>query len=395
MKKFWTKYLKGTVIVRVEGEHAETFLNYCLNHNIHLWDIKRMKESELELHMFTEDALHIKKALRETGCRFRVVRKSGAPFIIRRMISRGGFIIGMLSFFVIVFLLSNMVWKIEVSGADPQTEHHLRKVVDELGIKRGKLLFRLPDPREVQYFVTEKMDEVTWVGVTLDGTTFKFKVVQKELPEEVKVTGPQNLIAKKKAFVTDMFIEQGQPKVERNQMVQKGELLVSGYIGKDKNTRTVAAKGKVFGEVWYRGDVTLPLESSFETYTGNNMHKHYLTVFGKNIPIWGFGEVPYENYQVLEEDKSFRMFIWELPISYLKKDVQESERVLRKYTEKEAIEKAKEMADKDLKSKLDDEAKIKSGKILHHTLDNGKVKVSMYYKVIENIVKEQPIIGGD
>ncbi len=395
MKKFWTKYLKGTVIVRVEGEHAETFLNYCLNHNIHLWDIKRMNEFELELHMFIDDALHIKKALRETGCRLRVIQKNGAPFIIKRMISRGGFIIGMLSFFVIVFLLSNMVWKIEISGADPKTEHHLRKVVNELGIKRGKLLFRLPDPREVQYFVTEKMDEVTWVGVTLDGTTFKFKVVQKELPEEVKVTGPQNLIAKKKAFITDMFIEQGQPKVERNQLVQKGELLVSGNIGKDKNTRTVAAKGKVFGEVWYLTEVTLPLESTFETYTGNNIDKHYLTIFGKNIPIWGYGEVPYEHYQVLEEEKSFRMFKWELPITYLRRDVQESEQVVRNYTEKEAIEKAREMANEEMENQLDDEAKIKSGKILHHTMDNGKVNVSMYYKVIENIVKEQPIIGGD
>lgn len=393
MAKIWTKYMRGTVKIKVEGEYAERFLNYCLKNDIQIWEVRR--KEHLELHMYTDDALRIRIPLRNYGCKFKVLKRRGAPFIVHKMISRSGFVAGLGLFFILVFLLSNMVWNIEVSGADPQTEHHLRKVISEMGIKKGKLLFRLPDPREVQYMATEKMDEVTWIGVTLEGTTFHFKVVQKELPEEIKSLGPQNLIAKKKAFVTNMFVEQGQVKVERNQLVQKGQLLVSGNIGKDKNVRTVAAKGKVFGEVWYLNEVSVPLKTTFNTLTGNKKDKHYLSLFGWEVPIWGLGSTDFKEFQVIEDENTFRMLKWELPISYVKKGIHESESVQREYTSKKAVEIAKQMADDEMENHLETDAKIKSGKILHHTIDNGKVNVSIYYKVIENIAEEQPIIGGD
>ncbi|MCF6137967.1 sporulation protein YqfD [Pseudalkalibacillus berkeleyi] len=393
MTKIWTKYLRGTVRIKVKGEDSERFLNYCLKNNIQIWEVSRT--DHLVLHMYTDDALKIRVPLRNMGCTFKVIHRKGAPSLVRKMISRSGFVIGLFIFFIIVFLMSNTVWNIEIRGADPKTEHHLQKVIDEMGIQKGKLIFRLPDPREIQYLATEKMDEVTWIGVTLEGTTFHFNVVQKELPEEVETVEPRNLVAKKRAFITTTYVEQGQIKVEKNQLVHKGDLLVSGQIGKDKHMRTVAAKGKVFGETWYRSDVSVPLKSSFETYTGNKKVRHYVSIFGMNVPIWGFGKIEYKHFEEIEDVNTFRMFNWEIPLSYVKKDVLESERVIREYTAEKAVSMAKQMADEEMESYLDEEATIKSGKILHHTIDNGKVNVSMYYKVIENIVEEQPIIGGD
>ncbi|WLD92123.1 sporulation protein YqfD [Alkalihalobacillus sp. AL-G] len=395
MKKNWTKYLYGTVIILVEGKHAERFLNYCLHNGIQLWDIKRKKDNELELNMFLEDALRIKTGLRKSGCTFKVLKKKGIPFLLKQIISRSGFVLGIGLFLVIVFLLSNMVWNIQITGAQPKTEHHLRKIIDELGIEKGKLLFMLPDVRSVQHLVTEKMDEVTWVGVTLEGTTFHFRVVEKELPEEVETLSPQNLVAKKEAVITKMYVEKGQPKVEVNQTVNEGDLLVSGYIGKDKNTKTVAAKGKVYGEVWYVTDTTVSLTSKYNTYTGERTTKHYVSLFGWRIPIWGFDSIEYKLYEPLIETKTFRFLKWELPVYYIQKDILEAEKVTRSYSEADAVSIAKEMAKEDLENKLDDDAEIKSGKILHHTLDNGKVNVSMHFTVIENIATEQPIVGGD
>ncbi|WP_257346039.1 sporulation protein YqfD [Pseudalkalibacillus decolorationis] len=395
MKKNWTKYLYGTVIIKVEGEHAEAFLNHCLTNGILLWDITRKQDNELELNMFLKDALRIKPYLRKSGCTFKVQEKKGIPFLLKRMVKRSGFVLGLGIFLIIITLLSNMVWNIEISGAEPKTEHRLRTIINELGIEKGKLLFTLPNVRSVQHLVTEKMDEVTWVGVTLEGTTFHFRVVEKKLPEKVESVGPQNLVADKKAVITKMFIEKGLPKVEVNQTVQKGELLVSGTIGKDKNTRIVAAKGKVFGEVWYQTDVTVPLRSNYNTYTGERTTKHYVSLFGLKVPVWGFGNIDYSNYELMLDKKPFRFIKWETPFSYIQKDFLEAEQITKSYTKKEALAIAKEMAREDLGNTLDDEATIKSGKILRHTVDNGKVNVSIYFKVIENIAKEQPIIGGD
>ncbi|MEM5672622.1 sporulation protein YqfD [Bacillus cereus] len=38
--------------------------------------------------------------------------------------------------------LSNMVWKIEITGAKPETEYILMKELDKMGIKRGNYNFK-------------------------------------------------------------------------------------------------------------------------------------------------------------------------------------------------------------------------------------------------------------
>ncbi|MER2140433.1 MAG: stage IV sporulation protein, partial [Priestia megaterium] len=44
---------------------------------------------------------------------------------------------------------------------------------------------------------------------------------------------------------------------------------------------------------------------------------------------------------------------------------------------------------------LGEDAKIKGEKVLHQEQDNGKVRLSIHYQVIENIANTQPIIQGD
>ena len=44
----------------------------------------------------------------------------------------------------------------------------------------------------------------------LNGTTFHLKVVEKNQPEPDKLSNPRNIVAKKKALLLDMFVEEGQ-----------------------------------------------------------------------------------------------------------------------------------------------------------------------------------------
>ena len=53
------------------------------------------------------------------------------------------------------------------------------------------------------------------------------------------------------------------------------------------------------------------------------------------------------------------------------------------------------MAREDIKSRLDEDASIKGEKVLHQSIDNGKVKLSVHFQIIENIAQGQPIIQGE
>lgn len=395
MRNRWFYYFSGNITVRVSGRGLERVINNLTRNDILVWDVKKHGIETVTFKISLEDAKQIRHIVRNSDCKVEFLGRTGFPFLLKRMLKNSGFLVGALLFSIIIFLFSNMIWGIEIKGADAATEYKIRKELDAIGVKKGMLQFLVEDPEGIQRAISNKLDELTWVGVELQGTTYHLQVVEKTIPEEPEKLGPQNLIAIKKAVIVDMFVEEGQAKVEVNDHVKPGQLLVSGVIGKEGETKSVSAKGEILGETWYKSEVTLPLKSSFQVFNGNEKRKHYIQFGDFSVPIWGFGEHNYSQFEKESEENRFSILEWELPISYVQDTFRESEQLTRTYSEQEAIEVAKEMARKDIKNGLPEDATIKGEKILRQTIQNGKVFLSIHFQVIENIAKSYPIIQGE
>ena len=292
MKNNWTNEISGYVRLGIDGAYPERFLNRCIENRIDVWGIKRISDEKIICYMKVEDAKKIRPLLRMTNCKVTFSHRHGLPFFMKRMTKRAGFVTGIIVFLLLLFVFSNMVWRVDVKGASPQVEHELRQVVEQMGIKRGTFQFSLPTVEVIQRDVTELVKGATWIGVRQKGTTFEFEVVEQQLPEEVERYSPRHLIAKKEAIIHKIFVEHGQAQVVPNDFVRKGDLLVSGFIGKEdsEEKELVPAKAVVLGEVWYKSDVIVPLESSFTALTGEKKAKHSVSIYGFDIPVWGFGK---------------------------------------------------------------------------------------------------------
>src|SRR5699024_4762387 len=105
-------------------------------------------------------------------------------------------------------------------------------------------------------------------------TTYEFEVVEQQLPEEAERISPRNLVATKKAIIHDVFVEDGQAHVKPNDFVRKGDLLVSGMIGKEGKEEIIPAKAIVLGEIWYTSNISVPIEILFTTFTGERQSTH-------------------------------------------------------------------------------------------------------------------------
>ncbi|MCA1058009.1 sporulation protein YqfD [Rossellomorea aquimaris] len=395
MKNQWFTFLKGKVFVKMEGRLVERVINQLLRADIAIWNVRRAGTETITFYLSLEDVHNFRRAVRASGCKVTFLRGQGVPFLFKRSLKNSGFMIGGVAFFIIVFLLSNMVWDIQIKGASPQTEHSIRKELKEMGVSKGKMQFSIPDVENIQRELSFRMNNITWVGVELQGTTFHFQVVEKNAPEAPESTGLQHIVAKKKAIITDMFVEEGDPQVSVNDYVNKGQLLVSGLIGNEKEPKGVSAKAKILGETWYKTSVELPLKSRFAVFSGNEKRKHYLGFGSLDIPIWGFGKTEFKNVVVEETKKNLRFLKWELPIYYIDRSMKEKEDVERTYTKSEAINAAKKLAKSNLESSIPEDAEIRGEKILQEKVENGKVRVTIHFKVIENIAVGQPIIQGD
>ncbi|WP_433743220.1 sporulation protein YqfD [Falsibacillus pallidus] len=395
MKNHWLTFFGGTVKVKVQGAGIERFINALIRSNMAVWNVKRQGSDTVTFMLRLGDIPILRKVKRSFPCKLSFLRGEGVPFLWKRSMKNAGFMIGILLFFVIITILSNIVWGIEIKGATPQTEHNIRKQLDRMGVQVGKSQFFMKDVESIQRELSNSLNNITWVGVVLKGTTYHFQVVEKNAPEKVEETGFQNLVASKKATIVKMFVEEGQTVVSVHDNVDKGQVLVSGYIGKDKHAKLVASKGEIWGQTWYKSNVEIPLESEFHVLTGKEKIKHTIKLWNWEFPIWGFGDNKMKEHVDDKVKHPVKFLKWTLPISYNKTTIREVETGKRTYTKTEALREGKELARNNLKAQLDKDAKIIDEKVLHEKVENGKVVLSLYFQVVENIAIGQPIIQGD
>jgi similar to stage IV sporulation protein len=395
MKNQWIEFYRGLVTVKASGKGIERFINTLTRSGIYIWNVKNHGTQAVTFKMKLEDAKKIRSLARNSDCKIEFLQRAGAPFLFKRVLKNSGFVAGALAFFAVILLLSNMVWGIEIKGANPATEYQIRKELDKMGLKTGKLQFFVDNVESIQRKLSNNIEAITWVGVELKGTTYHLQVVEKNEPDRPEYLSPRHLVAKKKAVIVDMFVEEGRPVVDIHDHVQPGQLLVSGIIGKEGETESVPARGEILGETWYKSTVELPLKSTFQVFNGNEKVKHSITIGSLNIPVWGFGKPEFKEYELEENEKRIRFLKWELPFSYKNVTFREREQVTRIYSNEEAFDVAKVMARNDIKNRLEENAKVKGEKVLHQSVDNGKVTISIHFQIIENIAEGQPIIQGD
>lgn len=391
MKNQWIEFLYGRVTVKVSGRGIERFLNVLTRNGLHIWNVKRHGTDTITFKMRLKDAKNIRHFARKSECSISFLQRSGVPFLVKRLLKNSGFLAGAAVFFLLILFLSNVIWGIDIKGAKPATEYQIRKELDKMGVKIGKVQFFVDNVEAIQKKLTNNIADLTWVGVELRGTTYHFQVVEKNEPKKPELLSPRNLVAKKKATIVRMNIHVGQMVVDKNDQVQPGQLLVSGEIGQEGQTQLVPAEGEVWGETWYTSHVELPLKTNFNVFNGKEEQKYYIEMGKFDIPIWGFGKSKFKESETEKIVHKIHFLKWDLPISYVNKTIREREEITRSYTNKEAEQIALEMAKKEIKTHLDEDAIIKDEKILHKAIKNGKVMLDIHFKIIENIAVGQPI----
>ncbi|MGX1192845.1 sporulation protein YqfD [Metabacillus sp. SLBN-84] len=394
MKNQWMHFFYGVIKITAAGRGTERFVNDCIRQGIPVWNVRK-EENGLSFFIRLKDVHALRRAARKSECKCSLQKVSGLPFLIQKSLKNSGFVIGFTLFFAVILLLSNMIWGIDVKGAKPSTEHKILKELDAMGVKTGRLQFMTLDPDSIQKKLTDNISELTWVGVELRGTHFHFEVVEKNEPEKTAEAGPQHIVAKKKAVITKMYVEKGQPSVTIHDHVEKGQLLVSGLIGGEKKKQLVAAKAEILGETWYKSEITVPSKQTFQLYSGSEVRKTYLSVGSADLQIWGFNQDLFAKYEEENDIRPLRFLKWTLPLGFGQKIYREKEVFEKQYTEKEARAAAIDQGKKELLGQLGEDAEVKGQKVLHQTNENGKVKLTVLYQVIENIVKTTPIVQGD
>jgi similar to stage IV sporulation protein len=404
MKHIQGAFITGYVTIEVKGNMPELFFQSCMKHEIPVWNIKKTSKKTCEGNVKLQHIKQITKIRRGTDYKISFTKKKGSPFLISRFMEKKEWVIALLMSVLLIIFLSNIIWEVKVTGVPKDIEEKISKQLDSYGIHKGAWTFSLEPASSIQQKLVEDVPELLWVGVHKKGTTFFLEGVEKIIVEEEEVKGPRNLVASKKGVIQSIYVSKGVPKVEVNDYVEPGKVLVSGMITgasekddkkvkkeKEKNADLVAAEGKITAKTWYELTVTIPLKSSYEQLTGEREKKYYMRIGHLQFPIWGFTQPDYEEIHTEINENPVYFFKWQLPVNIVEATLSEKTFHAQKRTKEKAIKKGMEQARNELQLQLGPDAKVLTEKILHETTDNGKVKLNLYIAVEEDIAVSEPL----
>ncbi|TDF96733.1 sporulation protein YqfD [Paenibacillus piri] len=384
--------LRGYVLIEVRGEHLERLINRSTEKRLSIWDIRFRGDSHAELYITIKDFFRLRPLLKETGCRFHVLRRHGFPFVLDRLEKRKLFVAGMIGFVIGIYLLSSIVWQVNVEGNEHIDKNAILQAAKEEGVYKLQWKFRLKSASELSKSLQDKLPEAAWVGVELHGTHVTIKVVEAVIPDKPPLLNPRHLIASKSAMITSIFAEKGRPVAKPNMYVKKGDILISGILGEGAYQKSVVASGQVKGLVWYAPKIEVPLVQQYKVYTGDVRKRFYLVIGSRALQLTGYGNIPYQQFEAQSERKTLQWRDFVLPVGWLRERVMEVGVVEQPVDPQEAKARGLEQAKGEILAAAGKDAKVVSEKILHEKTENGKVYMEAHLEVEESIAQELPIM---
>lgn len=381
-------YYKGYVVVTIRGERLSAFINLVNEHGLWVRDILYRSNETVQMTILRSDVRRLRSLLRRTGCKIRFGKRTGLPFLWRRAWRRKPFLAGAAVFFSMLYVLTSVVWSVEVEGTKKLSPETILAAAEAVGIHKGAWIGRLPDNDVLRAEILDKVPELSWAGVSIQGTKIRIQVVEKIAPPSLPPNVPQHIVASKKGVIEKVLVHKGIASVQKGQLVNPGDIVISGSLGDGK--ATVHARGIVEARVWYTTELRVPLEQVRKLYTGQVIRKNYLVIGSFPVQIRGYGQPPYARFEEQAVDREFYVGSITLPVKFRTVDVKETFEDRISLTEEEAKKEALKRAEADVLAKTGENGRIAAQKILHQRIEHGNLYTKVLTEVIEDIGKPQP-----
>ena len=353
-------FYKGYVNIRVCGNQTERFLNLAVKNSIYIWNLKRISSDEIIFSVSVKGFKKLRKAAFDTGSKIKIISKKGLNRYIARIKRRKTLVWSAIIGVVLISVISSFVLDIEITGNEIVSDDEIYQKLREINLQKFSLRSNI-DSDKISLKLINDFDGISWVGVNEMGTRLLIEIKERTLPPKMlPLDIPCHIVAKKDGIISKLTVENGEAQVALNEIVVKGQLLVSGIIPtKYDGLRYVHSMADITAKTWEEKFIEVKLYEYEKIFTGKKTSKKSLKIFSKEFDLSYGRIIPYYNSKETTERKIFGF-------------VEITNKIYEEYTLK--------------KKPLSEEEAIKRGKDeLYASLikDYGKEKVkSVEYQVI-------------
>ncbi len=318
--------------------------------------------------------------------KFSIVKETGIYDILNKIKRNYIFCICLLIGTILFFIMSNMVVKINIIHENSEIREIIADELDEYGIKVLSFKKSYKELDKIRQEILDKYpDKLDWMEFDVDGMIINVRIEERIITDTSKDDLVCNLVAAKSGIINDIKVEQGEALVNINDYVKEGDILVTGVINYNEETkRTTCASGEIYATTWYTVDVKIPFEYSEYEETGKKKYNIVWENDGNKKQILRERFDSYNSYL----KNILKVFDFNL---YVETEM-ETEKITKTYTEEEALEVGINKAIENVKIKLGEKDEIIDKKVLKKVVNNSTMDIEVFVIVKELISTQEEII---
>lgn len=251
----------GHCRIKAEGGAANAFLGALCNKNISVYNIKKQKDGVI-VECTEKDKNDVFNAAAYYGmvCYVQKTRSFEGQF--RSLSGHFGIITGIIFAMIAIILSQTLLWGIDVAGVDEKDSEAILSYLEQNGIDRAIPLGSI-DCEELEKNILALDEDFAFAEVYTKGNRLQISV-KTQLEENTPQEYNGAIYSSHDAIVTRVEVSGGTALVKAGDTVRQGQQLIGDYIiiGNPEDPahteEHTAAKGDVYGRVWYSARLVIP-----------------------------------------------------------------------------------------------------------------------------------------
>jgi len=279
---FWQS-IAGLIAVKLTSASISQLLTAINDQGICILGVKYVDELTGIVTIYRHDYPLLCDLLKKRGEGCIITGRFGIYWALKSVCKRPVLLIGLLVVFVLATVLPNRVLFICVEGNKVIPDNLIIEKAESCGMRFGasRALVR---SEQMKNKLLSAIPELQWTGINTYGCVAVISVQERQADNGDKQQDSNvcGIYAARDGVIQEMTVYKGNPVCKPGQAVQKGELLVSGYIDCGILIQAVRADAEIYAKTQRKLDSVALLPAS---QRGKILHstRNYSIIVGKKL----------------------------------------------------------------------------------------------------------------
>ena len=371
----FSKLKLGQITIEVNALMPEKILNVLWNNEIYTCNIVKIDLTTVRFRIYIKDYKEAESLIKKYKGKVRIVNISGIIVLLMKMKRKVSLVIGILMFFIVIYILSNYMWAIDIQTQKNLSPFEIRQQLSSIGIKPGINKSQI-NVYEIEKKMEDLNNQIMWIRIRVEGSTLKIVIKEKVNPPSTEKILYNQVVAKMDGEVKRVYTNSGNPAVVPGDIVRAGDDLILPIQGREGFEQEAKPNGTVIANTFYEKFMEVQISGEKLERTGKKDRDIYLSLFDKKIylkkAINGF-----DSYDRIEEKNGF----------FNKTTYFEKKGKTVNLDKDSTVEEATEKLQDSLRKTLSNDAKIIDKKITVEDIKDGKILVKVIFTVEQDIAR--------